>query len=109
MTAMKSHCTSTPASIGTSNDLARGSRCRVGKHLHPFIVNWLALKLLHPHRHLDDVLDRGAAGLDDLPHVQEHERALSFQRGRKSGSGRVGPADETRNDDITDAARVRNG
>src|ERR1700732_2930435 len=46
------------------HELARGARCRVGKHLHPFIVNWLALELLHPHRHLDDVLDRGAAGLD---------------------------------------------
>src|SRR5262249_1799988 len=90
-------------------DLARGPRCRVGKHLYPFIIDRLALKLLHPHRYLDDVLDRGAAGLDDLPHVQEHERALFFQRGRKSGSGRVGPADETRNDDITDTARVRNG
>src|SRR5262249_23750225 len=90
-------------------DLARGSRCRVGKHLHPFIVNRLALELLHPHGHLDDVLDRGAAGLHDLPHVQEHERALLFQRRRKSRRGRVSPADETRNDDITDTARVRNG
>src|SRR5215510_12034168 len=90
-------------------DLARGPRCRVGKHRHPFVIDRLALKLLHPHRHLDDVFNRGAAGLDDLPHVQEHERALLFQRRRKPRSGRVGPADETRNDDITDTARVRNG
>src|SRR5262249_1642691 len=90
-------------------DLARGARRRLGKHLYPFIIDRLAPKLFHPHSHLDDVFDRGAAGLDDLPHVQEHERALLFQRRRKSRSGRVSPADKTRNDDITDTARVRNG
>src|SRR5262249_15594946 len=86
------------------HDLARGPRCRVGKHLHPFVIDRLALKLLHPHSHLDDVFDRGAASLDDLPHVQEHERALLFQRRRKPRSGRVSPADVTRYDDITDTA-----
>src|SRR5258708_7751541 len=88
------------------HDLARGARCRVGKHLHPFIVNWLALEFLHPHRHLDDIFDRGAAGLDDLPHVLEHERALLFQRRRKSRRGGISPADWTRNDDISQTARA---
>src|SRR5262249_14497461 len=91
------------------HDLARWPRCQVGKHLHPFVIDRLALKLLHPHSHLDDVFHGGAARLDDLPHVQAHKRALLLQRRRKSRSGRVSPADETRNDDITDTARVRNG
>jgi hypothetical protein len=41
--------------------------------------------------------------------VLEHECALLFQRRRKSRRGGISPADETRNDDITDTARVRNG
>src|ERR1700716_57976 len=48
-------------------DLPGRTRCRIGKHLHPFLVHRFARELLHPHRHLDDVLDGGATGLDRLP------------------------------------------
>src|ERR1700752_2643018 len=36
-------------------DLPGRTRCRIGKHLHPFLVHRLARELLHPHRHLADV------------------------------------------------------
>src|SRR5262245_9266947 len=31
------------------HDLAGGARCRIGKHLHPLVVDRLALQLFHPH------------------------------------------------------------
>src|SRR5215813_4517874 len=44
------------------HDLARRPRGGIGKHPDPLVVDRLALKLFHPHRHLDDVGDGGAAG-----------------------------------------------
>src|SRR5262245_36147008 len=89
------------------DDLPRRTRCWIGKHLHPFVVDRLARELLHPHRDLDDVVDRGAAGLDGLPQVLEHEGALLLERGRELAGRRIVPANETRHDDVADPARVR--
>src|SRR6266545_5197805 len=89
------------------HDLAGRTRRRIRKHLHPFIVDRFAHKLLHPYRHLDDVFDRRAGGLDHVPHVLEHERALLLQRGGKLRGGGIGAADEARDDDVADPTRVR--
>src|SRR5262245_46783924 len=78
---------------GHLQDLACRARHRIGKHLHPFIVDRLARELLHPHRHFDDVLDRSAAGLHCLAHVEEHESALLLQRLCKLRRCGIGAAD----------------
>src|SRR5215475_11640612 len=89
-------------------NLARGTRRRIRKHLHPLVVDRLAYQLLHPHGHLDDVLDRRSAGLHDFTHVQEHESALLLQRRGELRCGGIGSADQTGDDDVADAAGVGN-
>src|SRR5262245_36027877 len=90
-------------------DLTRGTRCRIRKHPYPFIVDRFARELLHPHRHLDDVLYRSAARLHHPAHMQKHESALLLQRRRKRRCDGIGAADKAGNNDVANATGVRNG